>query len=73
MAKTKKNKIKTIKAVRRRIKVSGTGKLMRRHSFNRHLKAGKTKSRVRGLKRSVTISGSFEKKLKQLLGLSTQG
>lgn len=62
-------KQKSIKAVSRRIKVSSTGKLMRRHNFNRHLKATKTKSRIRGLKQSVTITGYFEKKLRLLLGV----
>ncbi len=69
MAKIKKNKVKTIKAITRRIKVSSTGKLMRRRGFNRHLKATKTKSRIRRLKRSVIITGYFEKKLRMLLGL----
>ena len=64
-----KNKVKSRKAISRRIKVSANGKLMRRRSFNRHLKANKSKARIRGLKQSATITGSFEKKLKQLLGL----
>lgn len=62
-------KMKSKKAVTRRIKVTKTGKLFRRHSFNRHLKAGKTKSRIRDLKRPVLVTGYYAKKLKQVLGL----
>lgn len=65
----KKNKMKTKKAVTRRIKVTKTGKLMRRRSFNRHLKVGKSKSTIRALKRKVHIQGYYAKKLKQVLGL----
>lgn len=62
-------KMKTKKAVTRRIKVTKTGKLLRRHSFNRHLKVGKRKDTIRDLKRPIVITGSYAKKLRQVLGL----
>ena len=64
----KKTKMKTRKAVIRRIKITKTGKLLRRSSFGRHLRAGKSKGRIRNLKRKVEIRGFFRKKLKQVLG-----
>ncbi|MDO8504083.1 MAG: 50S ribosomal protein L35 [bacterium] len=67
--KIKKVKMKIRKSVRRRIKVTGTGKLLRRQSFGRHLKASKSGSRSRRLKRSVVVSGKFEKKLRNILGV----
>lgn len=62
-------KVKSRKAVTRRIKVTSTGKLLRRKSFNRHLKVRKTKSSIRNLKRVVEIKGYYAKKLRQVLGV----
>ncbi len=64
-----KTKFKSKKAVTRRIKVTKTGKLMRRRGFNRHLKAVKKKSAIRNLKRIVEIKGAYAKKLRQVLGM----
>ncbi|MBI4033316.1 MAG: 50S ribosomal protein L35 [Candidatus Blackburnbacteria bacterium] len=65
----KKMKLKTRKSVLRRIKITGTGKLLRRQSFGRHLKASKSRSRSRKLKRAVLVSGKFERKLRNILGV----
>lgn len=62
-------KVKTKKSLVRRIKVTKNGKLMRRHGFNRHLKASKKKSRIRDRKRPIEITGAYAKKLRQILGL----
>lgn len=62
-------KMKIRKSVARRIKVTGSGKLMRRKGFNRHLKAKKSKRRTRRLKREQVVTGKLEKKLKKMLGL----
>lgn len=62
-------KQKTKKSLTRRVKVTKTGKLLRRHGFNRHLKASKKKSRIRDRKRTVEITGAYAKKLRQVLGL----
>jgi large subunit ribosomal protein L35 len=64
-----KTKLKTKKAVTRRITVTKNGKLMRRHGFNRHLKKNKTKSAMRNLKRPVQITGKYAKKIRQVLGI----
>lgn len=62
-------KLKSKKSLVRRIKVTKTGKLLRRHGFNRHLKASKKKSRIRDRKRTVLITGAYAKKLRQVLGI----
>ena len=62
-------KLKTKKALVRRIKVTKNGKLLRRQGFNRHLKAGKRKSTIRAKRRNVEITGYYAKKLKLILGL----
>lgn len=69
MKKNKKVKFKVRKAVRRRIKITGTGKLMRGRSFGRHLKAKKTKKHTRHLKKNITITGSLRRKLQKAMGL----
>lgn len=64
-----KTKHKPNKALGRRIKITKTGKLLRRKSFGRHLRAGKSKGRIRNLKKSVNISGKLEKKIRNVLGI----
>lgn len=61
--------MKTRKSVSRRIKVTGSGKLMRRRGFGRHLKATKSKQQKRGTRKPVLIEGSLKKKLKHILGV----
>lgn len=65
----KKRKLKIRKSISRRIKITGTGKLLRRRGFARHLKFGKSKGRIRALKVPTRVRGKLEKKLKQVLGL----
>ena len=65
MTKTK-QKIK--KSIKRRIKVTKTGKLLRRGSHVRHLRRKKKKSQVRNQKKPKQITGTWEKKVKKLLG-----
>lgn len=65
-----KNKVKTTNSVARRIKVTGTGKLMRRKSFARHLNAGKSKSRSRRLNQPASIGKVWTRKFKRALGLA---
>lgn len=62
-------KFKIKKSVARRIKVTGSGKLLRRRGFGRHLKAKKSKGQKRGTRRMVLITGVLEKKLKKVLGI----
>ena len=66
---SKKQKMKVRKSITRRIKVSAGGKLLRRRSFGRHLKATKRKMRSRRHAQPVVITGNLAKKIKKALGL----
>lgn len=62
-------KQKTKKLITKRIRVTKTGKLMRRRGFNRHLKANKSAKRLRNLKRPAVLTGPIAKKIKKILGV----
>lgn len=66
----KKNKIKTKKALIKRIKVTGSGKLVSNRAFGRHLKLNKSKNRLRRIKSTKAITGTTAKKIKKALTLS---
>ncbi|EKD57959.1 MAG: hypothetical protein ACD_57C00074G0003 [uncultured bacterium] len=61
-------KQKTRKSITKRFRVTPRGKVMRRQSFRRHLKEGKSKSRLRNLKKSVRVTGAYAKKIRKALG-----
>ncbi|MCE7936504.1 50S ribosomal protein L35 [Candidatus Saccharibacteria bacterium CPR2] len=62
-------KIKTHKGVHKRIKISGSGKLQRRHAFSNHFLGKKTSSRKRNYGKDLTISNNKTvKNIKRLLG-----
>lgn len=62
-------KVKTRKSATKRFKVTGTGKLMRGRSFNRHLRVKKSRKQKRRLKGEIEITGVFAKKLKRRMGV----
>lgn len=66
----KKYKQKTRKGVRRRIKVTGSGKLLRRSQNMRHLRRKKSKKAIRAYRKPVEIKGKWAKKMKRMLGLA---
>lgn len=61
-----KKKIK--RSVSRRFKVTKTGKVMFSHQYKGHLKKNKSKSRLRRQKEPGVLTGTFAKKIKQMLG-----
>ena len=61
-------KAKTNKSVRKRMRVTGTGKLKRRQSNKRHLLAGRTSKRKRQLRRAEVLPTSITKKYLRALG-----
>lgn len=65
----KKVKQKTRKSATKRFKVTGSGKLMRRRGFSRHLRVKRSASKKRGQKRAVEVTGFYEKKLRKRMGL----
>jgi large subunit ribosomal protein L35 len=62
-------KMKTDSGAKKRIKVTGTGRLRRRKAFRGHIMEKKSSVRARRLGRDTDISPTVEKKIKRLMGL----
>jgi len=63
----KKQKLKTRKAVKKRFKISGTGKIQYTKASRRHLLTDKSSKKKRSLKHSTMVSASDVKRLKKML------
>jgi len=63
-----KKKMKIRKSIKRRLKITKTGKVLRRGSHNRHLRRKRNKGQVRSQKVPQQIKGSWKRKTKKLLG-----
>ena len=59
-------KQKSHRGLAKRIKVTGTGKVMRHHAYTGHSKANKTTKQNRQLSGEATISNSDIKRIKGL-------
>lgn len=59
-------KVKTRKAIKKRLKVTGTGKVMRTKQGRRHILTKKTSKRKRQLKKQTVMTESFAKKYKAM-------
>jgi large subunit ribosomal protein L35 len=64
-----KQKRKTTKSAAKRFKVTGTGKIMRRHSHARHILTKKPRKRVRNLVDSALVSKADSKRVKKMLNI----
>lgn len=62
-------KIKTHKGTAKRVKMTGTGKLMRERAFGGHFLAGKSASRKRNISKDAEITGKSAKNIKRALGV----
>jgi large subunit ribosomal protein L35 len=62
-------KMKTDSGAKKRIKVTGSGKLRRRKAFGGHIREKKSSVRSRRLGRETDLSTALEKKTKRLMGL----
>ncbi|MBN1755506.1 50S ribosomal protein L35 [bacterium] len=60
-------KVKTRKSMSKRIKVTGSGKLMRNRAGGAHLQRKKSASRKIKLRQTTLVSPSEVKKVKQML------
>jgi len=60
-------KAKTRKAVAKRFKVTGTGKVLRRKQGKRHLLQGKSRKRKRALGQATLVSAADIKNVKENL------
>ncbi len=62
-------KLKTHKGTAKRIKISGTGKLIRERAFGNHILAKKSKARKRNMKTASAVEGKIAKNIKSALGV----
>ena len=67
LPKAKKLKLKTHRGAAKRFKLTGTGKLLRRHSFARHILTSKPSSRKRRLGRSAEVSAANAGQVRRML------
>ena len=58
-------KLKTHKGTAKRIKVTGSGKLVRERAFGNHILAKKSKARKRNMKTAAAINGKIKKNIKR--------
>jgi large subunit ribosomal protein L20 len=64
-------KIKTHKATAKRIKITGTGKILRSRGFQNHKKAAKSKRSLRKMDDSLPVSKGDARRIRALVpGLS---
>lgn len=61
-------KLRIRKSVANRFEVTKNGKVLRRSSFDRHLRRNKSKKQLRRLKGKVPVLGRFAIKVRQMLG-----
>ena len=62
-------KMKTDSGAKKRLKITGTGKIRRRQAFLNHILEKKSSSRKRRLSREVGLSKADTRQAKRLLGL----
>jgi large subunit ribosomal protein L35 len=60
-------KIRTNRGAAKRFKVTGSGKVMRRKGYARHILTKKSAKRKRKLRKPIQLSPADERKLKYLL------
>ena len=60
-------KMKSKKALKKRIKVTGSGKVSRHHAYVSHLAPHKTHKQKRHLRKETTVSSADMKRIKYLI------
>ncbi len=63
-------KYKPAKAVAKRFRVSGTGKLKRGHSLTSHLRSARTSKKKRHLRRPEILFEGHAKNMREFMGIS---
>jgi large subunit ribosomal protein L35 len=61
-------KQKTNRATKKRFKVTGTGKVLRRHAMRSHNLGKKSAKRKRAFRRDQAVDGADAREVKRLLG-----
>ncbi len=62
-------KNKTHKGTKKRIRLTATGKLMKKRAFGSHLLTKKSANRKRKIRKPLTVDASNAARLRDLLGL----
>ncbi|EKD80291.1 MAG: hypothetical protein ACD_40C00147G0001 [uncultured bacterium] len=62
-------KRKSKKSLTRRVKITKTGKIMRRTQNMRHIRRHKTKAQIRRMKAPKFLTGQIAKNIKHILGI----
>jgi large subunit ribosomal protein L35 len=62
-------KVKTNSGAKKRFKVTGSGKIKRKHAFKSHILTKKTTKQKRNLTKAGLVSESDEKRIKKLLNI----
>lgn len=62
-------KLKTHKGTAKRIKITPTGKTMRRRAFGTHILAKKSRRRKRAINNDAVVTGKMQKNVKKALGV----
>jgi len=60
-------KAKTRSAAKKRFKITGSGKVIMRHQYGRHLRSNKSKSQKTRYNRPKAITGYMGRKIKKML------
>lgn len=61
-------KLKTKKALAKRIKITASGKVLAKHSHRQHDAWAKSKTQRRHLRKAIVLSGTDVSRLKNILG-----
>ena len=61
-------KLKTHKGTKRRMKLTGTGKVMRRKAGSSHLMSVKSSKRRRGMRKDAQVFSTIAKKARIIMG-----
>lgn len=62
-------KVKTNSAAKKRFKLTGSGKIKRKHAFHSHILTKKTTKQKRNLVHDTLVNGSDERRIKALLNV----
>jgi len=60
-------KLKTHRGAAKRFKLTGTGKVRRRHASMNHILTKKTRKRKRRLRKGTTVSAAFAKSVRRMI------
>ena len=62
-------KLKTHKGTAKRIKITGSGKIVRERAYGNHILAKKSKAIKRNMKTDAVVNGKIKKNIKTALGV----